>query len=242
MLVEIMRAKRVDGLIIDKEDMLTKEVLKLAKKKYPFILINGKIPETENTLCSVCINNVSGAYQATEYLIKLGHRRIGFITRKYESIPLGFRRKVDADRLEGYRLALEEHRIEYEDSLVKEGSLLNKDKIHKAVNELLKLNSPPTAIFVSDDTMALGVVTLLQVRGFKVPEDISIIGYHNLPLASFVNPSLTTVQTPLAEMGRLATEMLIKLLKGERIENPKIVLKTHLVTRESCREISSKGR
>lgn len=231
----MVRTGRVDGLIINKEDLLSAEVIKMAEQNLPLVLINGSVPPSKKPLYSVCIDNFQGACQAVKYLAELGHQRIGFVNREYESIPLGFRRIVDTERLEGYKAALQKRGLKYEDSLVIEGALLNKAKVYSAVDRLMKLPLPPTAFFVVDDTMALSVMHCLFSKGLRIPEDVSVVGYGDLNIALITEPSLTTVQAQLSEMGRLATKMLIQILDGkEVIKNTHILLKPSLVLRESC--------
>jgi DNA-binding LacI/PurR family transcriptional regulator len=234
----MVRTGRIDGLIINKEDLLSAEVIKMAEQKIPLVLINGNVPLTKKPLYSVCIDNFQGAYQAVKYLTGLGHQRIGFVNREYESIPLVFRRIVDIERLEGYKAALQKRELKYEDSLVTEGTLLNKAKVYSAVGRLMKLSSPPTAFFVVDDTMALSVIHYLLSKGLRIPKDVSVVGYGDLSIALVTEPSLTTVRAPLSEMGRLAVRMLIQILDGkEVIKKPRILLKPRLVIRNSCASV-----
>jgi len=235
---DMVRTGRIDGLIIDKEDVLNAEVIKMAEQDLPFVLINGNVPPSKKPLHSVCIDNFQGACQAMKHLADLGHQRIAFVNREYESIPLVFRRNVDKERLEGYKAVLQNCGLQYEDSLVTEGALLNKAKIYSAVNRVIKLSSPPTAFFVADDMMALSVMHCLFSKGLRIPEDVSVVGYGDLNIALLTEPLLTTVRAPLSEMGRVATKMLIQILDGkEVIKKPHVLLKPRLAIRDSCAAI-----
>jgi LacI family transcriptional regulator len=178
---------------------------------------------------AVGATNWQGAYHATEYLIHLGHTRIGFITG---SMDLG----CAADRQEGYRSALRTAHLDVDEELIYEGTFSQPDGYAGAL-ELLNLADPPTAIFASNDVMALGVMDAVRNRGFRVPDDVSVIGFDDIPQAAMVRPALTTVNQPLEKMGRVATQMLMELTqkkeKTNTVEN-RIELPTELVIRDSC--------
>jgi LacI family transcriptional regulator len=176
--------------------------------------------------------NWQGAYNATEHLIKLGHTRIGFITG---SMDLG----AAGDRLKGYRSALGVHHIPEEPALIYEGDFVQPDG-YSGATALLGLANPPTAIFASNDVMAMGAMDAVRSRGLRVPEDISILGFDDIPQAAMVRPALTTVRQPLEHMGRLATQMLIDQLKNPEKELGRIELPTELIVRDSA--ISRKDR
>jgi LacI family transcriptional regulator len=170
--------------------------------------------------------NWQGAYNATEYLIKLGHVRIGFITG---SMDLG----CSGDRLDGYRSALRTHHIPFAPELVYEGDFQQLDG-YAGTQALLDVPVPPTAIFASNDVMAMGVMDAVRSRGLRVPEDVSVIGFDDIPQSSMVHPALTTVNQPLEKMGRVATQKLLDLLQKPNSEAERIELPTELIIRDSC--------
>lgn len=213
----------VDGLLVVLPRNPADYTGTLTSRNFPFVLIDHQ--GTGNPCPAVGATNWQGGYNATEYLIKLGHQRIGFITG---SMDLG----AAIDRLEGYKSALRVHHIAVEPQLIYEGTFFQPDG-YAGGSALLDLDHPPTAIFASNDVMAMGVMDAIRSRGLRVPEDVSIIGFDDIPQAAMVRPALTTVRQPLEEMGRLATQMLIDQLKNPEKEFGRIELPTQLIVRDS---------
>jgi LacI family transcriptional regulator len=166
---------------------------------------------------------------ATEYLIKLGHSRIGFITGWMD---LG----CSMDRLEGYRSALRTYHASDAPELIYEGTFFQPAG-YAGASALLDLPNPPTAIFASNDIMAMGAMDAVRSRGLRIPNDISIVGFDDIPQAAVVRPALTTVSQPLEKMGRVATQMLLDLLRQPDKKVDRIELPTELVIRESCQSM-----
>jgi LacI family transcriptional regulator len=213
----------VDGLLLILPRNPADYMATLTQRNFPFVLIDHQ--GTGNPCPAVGATNWQGGYHATEYLIKLGHRRIGFITG---SMDLG----AAIDRLEGYKSALRVHHLPEDIQLIYEGTFFQPDG-YAGGSALLDLENPPTAIFASNDVMAMGVMDAIRSRGLRVPEDVSIIGFDDIPQAAMVRPALTTVRQPLEEMGRLATQMLIDQLKNPDKEIGRVELPTQLVIRDS---------
>ena len=226
--LEILREKRVDGLILGTAHIRDKSILELEKKKFPYILISRNIEGLEKNC--IIVDDIEGGMRATEYLIKLGHHRIAHI-----SGPLKTRSGLN--RLKGYQLALKKHKIEHKDELVGEGDFRIRGG-YQAMKRFLKLTKPPTAIFAANDLLALGAMQAIQKKNFYIPEDFSIIGFNDIELASFVYPSLTTMRQPMLEMGALAVEMLLRIIEEGEFNQRKIVLKPKLIIRESCKKIN----
>ena len=195
----------------------------LTSRNFPFVLIDHQ--GTGNPCPAVGATNWQGAYNAAEYLIKLGHTRIGFITG---SMDLG----AAIDRLEGYKSALQVHHIPEDPQLIYEGTFFQPDG-YAGGSALLDLEDRPTAIFASNDVMAMGAMDAIRGRGLRIPEDVSIVGFDDIPQAAMVRPALTTVRQPLEQMGRLATQMLIDQLKNPEKEIGRIELPTELIVRDS---------
>ena len=137
------------------------------------------------------------------------------------------------ERLEGYRSALRTYHLPNEPELIYEGTFFQPDG-YAGATALLNLANPPTAIFASNDVMAMGVMDAVRNRGFRVPDDISVVGFDDIPQASVVRPGLTTVSQPLEKMGRVATQMLLDLFRNKEKTDNRIELPTELVIRESC--------
>jgi len=196
----------------------------LTERKFPFVLIDHQ--GIGQDCPSVGATNWQGGYSATEYLIKLGHTRIGLITGWMD---LG----CSIDRLDGYRSALRTNHVTDAPELIYEGDFSQPGGYAGAIT-LLDLPEPPTAIFASNDVMAMGVLDAVRSRGLRVPEDVSIIGFDDIPQASHIHPALTTISQPLEKMGRVATQMLIDLLHHPEKAVSRIELPTQLVVRDSC--------
>lgn len=226
--LEILKGKRVDGLILGTAHIKDKSILELEKKKFPYILVSRNI-EKLNKNC-IIVDDVAGGIMVTEYLIKLGHRRIAHITG-----PLKTRSALN--RLKGYKLTLKKCEIEYRDELVGEGDFRIKGG-YQVMKRFLKLAEPPTAIFAANDLLALGAMQAIQKKKYHIPEDFCIIGFDDIRLASFVYPPLTTIRQPMLEMGALAVKMLLKIIEEGEFNQRKIVLKPKLIIRESCRKIN----
>lgn len=226
--LEILKGKRVDGLILGTAHIKDKSIIELEKKKFPYILLSRNIEGLDKNC--VIVDDVAGGIMVTEYLIKLGHRRIAHITG-----PPTVR--AANNRLEGYKFALEKHQIEYHEELVKEGDFRIKGG-YQVMKRFLKLAEPPTAIFAANDLLALGAMQAIQREKYHIPEDFCIIGFDDIRLASFVYPPLTTIRQPMLEMGALAVKMLLKIIEEGEFNQRKIVLKSKLIIRESCRKIN----
>ena len=213
----------VDGLLLVLPRSPADFIVTLTQTNFPFILIDHQ--GIGQDCPAVGAANWQGGFTATEYLIKLGHQRIGFITGWMD---LG----CAADRLDGYRSALRTHHIPDLPELVYEGTFFQPDGFAGA-SVFLDLPNPPSAIFASNDVMAMGAMDAVRSRGLRVPEDISIVGFDDIPQAALVHPALTTVRQPLEQMGRVATQMLLDLLKNPEKTIDRMELPTELVVRGS---------
>jgi LacI family transcriptional regulator, galactose operon repressor len=197
----------------------------IRRRRFPYVLIDATGTMEEGP--SVGATNEQGAYDATRYLIGLGHVRIGFITG---NMAMG----CAIDRLAGYRRALDEAGLACDDELIREGDF-HQPRGYELASEMLVLDCPPTAIFASNDVSAFGVMDAVRDAGLKIAQDVSIIGFDDIPGASLVHPPLTTVRQPLKEMGRQATHMLLNLIDEPGRIAERIDLPTELVVRQSCR-------
>ncbi len=175
---------------------------------------------------SVHATNYRGALDAMEYLLSLGHKRIGHISGRAEL-------ESSNRRLKGYRDALEKAGIPVDETLIAAGDYTTETGT-KCAQELLSLNNPPTAIFASNDQTAIGVFQVAQEMGIHIPEDLSVIGFDNITESKYIG--LTTVDQFISEMGYVATQMLIKLINGESLEVQTHKMQTQLVIRNSCKK------
>lgn len=221
--IEALVSKQVDGLIIVGANR--------ASRKNP--ILDGSLPVVVvdrdlngERFDTVLADNLEGGEKGTSYLIALGHERIAFITG-----PSGL--PTSTARLRGYRRALEKHHIPLERELVIPGDFRYQGG-YRAMEKLLKLAPPPTAVFAANDMMAVGAIACIRDHHLRVPEDISVIGFDDIPLASFLNPKLTTIAQPRGEMGRMAVTMLMERLQDRNLPARRYVLPVILVERESC--------
>lgn len=221
--------KLADGLLLILPRNAGAYLDTLRQRQFPHVLVDY-LSDRQN-VPSVSTTNFRGAYDAMSFLLSLGHRRIGFITGTME---FGCAR----DRLDGYRAALKDHGIPADPQLVCEGNFMQPQG-YQSAQKLLSLPEPPTAIFSSNDMMAFGVMEAARERGLRLPEDLSIVGFDDIPQASHVHPALTTVRQPLEEMGRSAAHLLLKYIAHPTAEIERIELPTRLVIRESCQALHS---
>jgi LacI family transcriptional regulator len=200
----------------------------LRQRRFPYVLIDHQGIDDKGP--AVGATNWQGGYDATHYLIELGHRRIGFVTGAME---LGCAR----DRLAGYQAALADFGLPAAPGLVREGDFFQ-PRGYMAARELLSLAEPPTAIFASNDVSAFGVMEAVRDQGKRIPNDISIIGFDDIPQASQVNPPLTTVRQPLEQMGRKAARMLLDYIADPDHPPQRVDLPTELIQRASTRRFT----
>lgn len=176
-------------------------------------------------LPTVQIDNIRAAREATELLLSLGHKRIGFIAGPRWSV-------LSRDRLHGYRDAVLDAGLKYDGTLVVSGNFSIVSGV-VATNQLLALADRPTAVFASNDEMAIGTIRAARDRNLRVPDDLSVMGFDDIRFAAFMDPPLTTVAQPGGDIGRTAMELLLKIMGNELIEHRRIFLQTHLELRSS---------
>jgi len=177
----------------------------------------------------IIANNREGAYSAMSYLTGLGHRRIGFITGRLDLVSA-------THRLNGYKEGLSEAGIPVDETLIQVSDYTTEIAL-KGARILLAMENPPTAIFASNDMSAIGVYQAAKEAGVRIPEDLSVMGFDNLPESACLNPALSTIDQFVADMGALAIEMVVDLLKGTVLEHNLNIIKTQLVIRESCTSV-----
>ena len=170
---------------------------------------------------------------ATEHLLSLGHRRIAAIGGPESYL-------CSLARIDGYRSALERAGLKHDPALVRHGDFHYEGGFLRA-DSLLDLADPPSAIFAGSDQQALGVYEAARQRDLRVPQDLSVVGFDDLPMSRWSAPPLTTVRQPLAEMGRVAAEMLGTLVEGLTLSSPRMELATELVVRGSTAPPSESG-
>ncbi|MWA15191.1 LacI family DNA-binding transcriptional regulator [Streptomyces sp. BA2] len=219
-----LRARASDGVILVTSVLEPGLHDELRRLGVPLVVIDpAGSPATEAP--TVGATNWAGGMAATEHLLGLGHRRIGFI----EGPP---RLLCSRARLDGYRAALDVAGVPVDDELIVPGDFYHASGF-TGCNQLLDLADPPTAVFASSDQMALGAIEALRRRGLRVPEDMSVVGFDDLPEVRWSAPPLTTVRQPLSDMGKLAARAVLDLARSVAPASPRVELATELVVRAS---------
>ena len=214
-----------DGAILILADRTSMHLQELRRRAIPFVVVDqaGELGPDD---LSVSATNWSGARAAAAYLLSLGHRRIAALLG-----PSTF--PSTRARLGGFRAALSDAGMSLEPGLIRYGDW-QAGQAEIETEALLALPDPPTAIFGGNDEQCLGVYRALHKHGWEVPAAMSVVGFDDLPYASLITPALTTVRQPLLEMGRVATNMLLRLIAGEQVDSIRVELATPLMVRESC--------
>lgn len=220
--IEYLLGRKVDGLVLGVEHVSDDYLISLTTQGQQLALINRYLPELEQRC--VYLDDEAGGHIACEHLISNGHRDIACI-----SGPLS---KYDArGRLLGYRMALEQHGLRYQENLVVEGDYLEQGGV-LAMEKLLARKQRFTAVFCCNDHMAFGAIQTLQRHGLEVPGDVSVIGFDNVSFARYLTPGLTTINFPVGAMGELCANLLIQALKQNPFA-PELKLLPSLVERAS---------
>lgn len=222
--VSMITRGMADGLLLILAHHAEVYLASLRQRQFPYVLIDYQGVSTSDN--AVGATNWQGAYDATQYLIDMGHTRIGFITGNIEI-------QVSTDRLDGYCAALTDYGIMVDPHLIYHGDYMRTEGF-MGTQTLLALAHPPTAIFASNDEMAFGVIEASRECGLHIPDDISVIGFDDIPRSAVVHPALTTVRQPLAQMGRESTNILLKLIDCPTLPVEQKMLPTELVVRHSC--------
>jgi LacI family transcriptional regulator len=219
---QVLRSKQVDGAIFHPSTSDLAPVHALAHAGIQVVVLERLVPGYP---CIVA-NDARGGYLATRHLLDLGHRKIGCIIRAGDPT-------TSAERVDGYRAALAEKGLKLDERLIV-GSEFGYAAGEEAARRLLKLRQRPTAVVAHNDIMAIGAMKAFSEAGLRVPEDVSLVGFDDIALASYVRPPLTTVSNPKHQMGRAAAELLLRLLSREVAQwSAPSPLPVHLVVRES---------
>jgi DNA-binding LacI/PurR family transcriptional regulator len=221
---QLVRERHVDGYALSGPRLDDEELLSDQMQNAPVVLL-GQLPNSR--LPFVDVDNQGGAAMATRHLIGLGHRRIALITNAQPVYT------ASNARLAGYHQALEEANLPFRTELVRHGNFTPQSGF-LAMEELLRLDPAPTAVFVASDTVALGALQCLRRHNLRIPEDMALVGFDDIPLVEFINPPLTTIRLPAFGLGWGAGELLTRMIAGDEIQNPQVILETELIVRESC--------
>lgn len=229
-IVELVRQKRIDGVILTPPLTDHMEVLsELERLEVPFV----RIAPTLNKELSPYVetNDQEAAYDMTGQLIAMGHRDIAFITGHPDH-------RAVAKRFDGYQAALKDRGISFRPELVENG-LNSFASGELCARRLLGRQPRPTAIFAANDDMAAAVMMVAHQQGIRIPDELSVAGFDDTPVAYQLWPALTTVRQPVQQMARKAAELLLKRLKGKEVPLPVGVLSSSLILRDSTGPLST---
>ena len=213
-----------DGVILVTSELTGSQLGQLRSAGIPLVVVDPVNPPPAD-LASVGATNWAGGLAATEHLLGLGHRRIAAIAGPVDYL-------CSRARIDGYRSALERAGVRFDPALVRHGDFQHEGGFLRG-GELLSLRERPTAIFAGSDQQAFGLYEAARQRGLRIPQDLSVVGFDDLPVAGWVSPPLTTVRQPLAEMGGVAAQMLGELIEGLPLRSSRVELSTELIVRES---------
>jgi len=223
--IDVLRSKIVDGFIIAVASEEDRYLKKIDREKLPFVFIDRECPSIPAD--AIVVDNRDGAYKAVSHLIRLGHKRIGLVAGKRDTL-------TGRERLRGYLDAHRDAGLMVDETLIKDGGFTIEGG-YGATRALLALEERPTAIFISNNAMTIGCLKALSEARVKIPDDIAVVGFDDSEWAEFFTPPLTVIRQPTYTMGTLAGEILFqRLLKSGPSERKEIVLKPELVVRESC--------
>ncbi len=228
--VQAFAERRVDGIIVTSSRVGALYLPLLSEMMVPIVLVNDQYPGA--FVHSVMIGNLEGSRAAAKHLVELGHTRIAYLGDQF-----GY--QSDVERFAGYREALDRAGIPFLSEFAVHGDG-KPEAAMSAMDKLLALANPPTAVCCYNDMSALGAMQSIRLHGLRVPEEISVVGFDDLFFASYTQPPLTTVRQPMRRMGQLAMENLFKLMSGEE-SVVKVKVEAELIVRESTARVRPNG-
>lgn len=222
--LQLVRAKRIDGILLSGPRYDDEALNALQESAFPTVLL-GQIPGS--WFACVDVDNCAAAQSAVAHLLNLGHTHIACIT----NAPLIYTAAVE--RLNGYQQALDCAGVPFDTALVRYGDF-DIDSGYRQMCSLLESKVEFSAVFVASDTLAYGAKAALRECGRRIPQDIALVGFDDLPFSRFTDPPLTSVRLPAVDLARQAADMLFQMLHGVEPERKQLILDTQLVVRESC--------
>jgi LacI family transcriptional regulator len=226
--LNILHEKKMDGILFISNTVCEATMNKFEDMDVPVVLISTK--DDKNTLPSITIDNEKAAFEAVDFLCKLGHKKIAMISGLYDDPNAG------TPRVQGYMKALKHNFMDFHEKLIFQGPF-NYKSGYEGMKRILSEGNRPTAVFAASDNMAIGASKAILENGLKIPEDISVMGFDGIDAAEFFYPSISTIVQPRYEMGAEAMRLLAKLMNNEKVEEKNIVLDFQLVERESCKSL-----
>ncbi|MFI6483610.1 LacI family DNA-binding transcriptional regulator [Nonomuraea sp. NPDC050663] len=219
-----LAARRSDGVILVVSELSPAQRARLDALGVPFVVVDP-VGEVDPDVPAVGATNWAGGLSATEHLIGLGHTRIAHLGGPRDLL-------CSQARADGYRAAMDRARLTVPEGYLRHGRFTDRSGYEDAA-ALLDLGQPPTAIFAASDQQAFGVYEALRERSLRVPADVSVVGFDDVPVARWVSPPLTTVRQPIVEMAATAARLLLRLIDGDPADVLRVELATRLVVRES---------
>ena len=218
---ELVGHRRVDGLIVI--NPYADERFEFLPKEFPVVFVGAR--SHDENVCSISLDDEKVAYEATQHLISLGHKRIALVTGPMEE-------DCSQDRLVGFQRALNEAGISFDQSLMFEGDW-SATSGSEALADFVKKGNLPTAVFAQNDRMAMGVMRAARDADLKVPDQLSVIGVDDMPLSSYFDPPLTTMRQDMPLIGQEAIRKLIEIIQNKTVEQTVLKLPAQLVVRQS---------
>jgi LacI family transcriptional regulator len=219
----LITENHVDGIFLSGPRQDDRALMDLHRQGVPIMLM-GQLPDTD--LPFVDIDATAGAELAVSHLIERGHRCIGMIT----NAPLDY--TSAQQRCDGYVKALQKAELPISKALIEEGNYTPASGF-EAIRALLQVDSRPTAVFVASDVVAIGAILAIKEAGLRIPQDMAVVGFDDIPLAEFYDPPLTTIHLPAFGLGWAGGERLIRIIQGEGLNDASLLLESKLITRQS---------
>lgn len=229
MLIDVFLERQVDGLIITSTDLKGNALKNLLNDEFPFVLLYSSVKS--GPMSCIGIDNFSGGYLAVKHLVDLNHRRIGMLAGKFHFSDRSFH------RWNGYKKCLKDHQIFFDSNLLVQ-TRYGLMEGQEGFKRLFLKGNQPTAVFCSNDMLAIGAMEGARQLGLRIPQDVSIIGFDDMQISSFISPSLSTIIQPTYEMGRLGAEVLLNRIDNKFQRPVHKFLDIKLVSRESTSKIA----
>lgn len=231
--INMLIGKRVDGIIISSVKHKAPHIRTLVEDEFPFVLVNRRVydPEIQDHINTVVLNNFEAAYQAVTHLYKLGHDRIAILTGYQKASTI-------IERTQGAIAALQDHGLQTDPGMIIE-CRVSEEETRQAIEYLMAMDEPPTAIFAEDDIIALWAREALLGRGVKIPEDVALIGFDNIRVSGLTGVDLSSIWEKKEAMAEVSVALLMDVINradngAAPIQARQIVLETELVIRKSC--------
>lgn len=222
--LKLVRSNSLDGVIYSGPRIEDTALHSLLEHNIPTVLM-GTLPGS--TYYFVDVDNRAAAHRAVSHLVGLGHTRIAIITNALASYAAA------VERLQGYQDALTEAHLPIDPGLIRYGEF-DPESGYFQMKNLLDVHPQPTAVFVASDVVAFGAMAAIRERGLAIPQDIALVGFDDVPVSRYIEPSLTTIQLPVMDLAKRACEMVVCLVHGEQPPEAQVLLEANLVVRKSC--------